>query len=113
MLINRKRISEAQNDSPAEKLESITQSAQADARNRLVRPSCLDISSEEDLQGYGQQVDHAVTFWSHELKSVEKSQLNFPVTPLKRGSPLFAKNTYFTNDITDSRLRHSEALESG
>lgn len=110
MHMNRKKISEAQNDSPYEQLESITQSAQADARNRLVRSSCLDVSSEEDLKSIGQQLDHAVTFWSHELKNVEKP--HFPVTPLKRGSPLFAKNTSFTNDITDSRVRHSEAHES-
>ena len=83
---------------------------QIEAKNRLVRPSCLSVKSKEDIRSMPGQLDHAVTFWSHELKMCERP--HFPVTPLKRGTPLFAKNTSFTNDITDSRVRHSEAQES-
>lgn len=110
MASERARIRELQNDSPHQELESTTQSAQIEAKNRLVRPSCLSVKSKEDIRSMPGQLDHVVTFWSHELKMCERP--HFPVTPLKRGSPLFAKNTSFTNDITDSRVRHSEAHES-
>ncbi|KAL7511128.1 hypothetical protein ACHAXN_008033 [Cyclotella atomus] len=58
----------------------------------------------------GQSSRHAITIWSHELKRNKKP--HFPVTPLKRGFPLFAKSSSFTNDIRDPRVSHSEAHES-
>ena len=97
-----------QNDSKNEVLESTAMSAQRHAMNRLVRPSCLNVSSQEDLKDMpGKDYSAAVTYWSHELKSLS-TKPNFPATPLKRGSPLFAKCTEFTNDITDSRVCHSD-----
>ncbi|KAL7461757.1 hypothetical protein ACHAXS_002165 [Conticribra weissflogii] len=104
------KIREQQNDSPYEKYESTAKSAQTHARDGLVRPSCLDISSENELKEMGAKVNReAVTYWSHELAVAGKP--HFPVTPLKRGSQLFSKCTSFTNTIEDSRLRHGEANE--
>ena len=103
---------ERHNDSANEVLESTSMSAQAHAINRIVRPSCLNVSSEEELKNMpGKDYSAAVTYWSHELKSLSLKP-NFPATPLKRGSPLFAKCTEFTNDITDSRIRHSDDVQS-
>ena len=46
----REKIWSQQNDSPYEKYESTATSAQTHAMNQLVRPSCLDVSSENDLK---------------------------------------------------------------
>mmetsp|Transcript_11008 Transcript_11008/g.20175 ORF Transcript_11008/g.20175 Transcript_11008/m.20175 type:complete len:154 (-) Transcript_11008:80-541(-) len=108
----REEVREKQNDSPYEKFESTAQSSQALAVKRLVRPSCLDVTSEKDLTKLadekGNNQNEAVTYWSHELIAGNKP--HFPVTPLNRGS-LFARCTSFSNDIEDSRLRHNEADE--
>lgn len=102
-----------QNDSPYEKVESTAASANYSAAERLVRPSCLNVTSEEELAKLapdkgGGQGNEAVTYWSHEVISGNKS--HFRVTRMKRGS-LFAKCTSFSNDIEDARLRHDDAVE--
>ena len=103
----REQIRELQNDSP-EVFESTCQSAYVDTKHRLVRSSPLDVTSQDSLKKMpGQSSRHAVTIWSHELKRNKKP--HFPVTPLKRGFPLFAKSSSFTNDIRDPRVSHSEA----
>lgn len=111
MQSERDLVWEQQNDSPYEKYKSTAQSSQNLAVKKLVRQSCLDAHSEEDLKklnsvGSGNQ-NEAVTYWSHELIACNKP--DFPDKPLKQGPPLFARSTSFTNDIKDSRLRHSEA----
>ncbi|KAL7549563.1 hypothetical protein ACHAWF_012834 [Thalassiosira exigua] len=110
----RSQVWERQNDSPYDvhvNYESTAKSSQHLAVERMVKPSCLDVCSEEDMKkmakGNSNQKE-AVTYWSHELVSCKP---HFPVTPLKRGSPLFARCTGFSNDIEDSRLRHDEADE--
>mmetsp|Transcript_5281 Transcript_5281/g.11571 ORF Transcript_5281/g.11571 Transcript_5281/m.11571 type:complete len:142 (-) Transcript_5281:1170-1595(-) len=106
----RLKIWEQQNDSPHEKYKSTAESAQTHARERLMHPSCLDVSSDIELKEMSAKVNReAVTYWSHELACVGKP--HFPLTPLKRGSPLFSKCTSFTNPIEDSRLQHCEAHE--
>jgi hypothetical protein len=106
----REQIRELQNDSPQEPLESNCQRAYADTKLRLVRSSPLDVRSQDDLKKMpGQSSPHTVTIWSHELKRNEKP--HFPVTPHRRGSPLFAKSTSFTNEIRDPRVSHSECHE--
>ncbi|KAL9181478.1 hypothetical protein ACHAXT_010283 [Thalassiosira profunda] len=106
----REQVREAQNDSPYERPESIAQSFSQNAVARLVMPSCLDVSSEEELQkltgGQNESQKEAVTYWSHELSSCHKA--HFATTPLSRGAPLFAKCTAFSNEIEDSRLHHNE-----
>ena len=95
-----------------EKHESTAQSSQVLAVKRLVRQSPLDVSSDTDLKKLADENGNkkeAVTYWSHELIACDKH--HFPVTPLKRGSPLFAKCTHFSNEIEDSRVRHNEADE--
>mmetsp|Transcript_38891 Transcript_38891/g.81348 ORF Transcript_38891/g.81348 Transcript_38891/m.81348 type:complete len:149 (+) Transcript_38891:72-518(+) len=109
----RQSVREKQNDSPYEKIESTAQSSQVLAVKRLVRPSCLDALSENDLHKLATNDENgeAVTYWSHELIAGNgNKKLHFPVTPLKRGS-LFARCTSFSNEIEDSRLRHNEADE--
>ncbi|KAL7530085.1 hypothetical protein ACHAXR_003300 [Thalassiosira sp. AJA248-18] len=110
----RREVQEKQNDSPYERHESTAQSSQALAK-RMVRPSCLDASSEKDLKKLTDETGNqkeAVTYWSHELVSCNKP--HFPVTPLNRGSPLFARCASFSNDIDDSRVRHkATANENG
>lgn len=109
----REEVWQRQNDSPHEELSSTAQASQTLAEKRLVRPSCLDVSSEKNLAQLvalkaGGENEEAVTYWSHEL--VHGNRPHFPVTPIKRHS-LFAKCTSFSNDIQDSRLRHNEADE--
>jgi len=103
----REEVMEKHNASLHEKIESATQSSQVFAMKRLVRPSCLDVS-ERDLSTLADKKrnnsNEAVTFWSHELMAGNKA--HFPVTLLKRSSP-FARCASFSNEIEDSRLRHS------
>jgi hypothetical protein len=110
MEAERKKIFELQNDSPNVALESTAMSAQIEATSRILRPSCLNVSSENDLKSMpGREHHDAVSYWSHELKTNQKP--HFPATGSKRGS-LFHKCTSFTNQIEDSRVRHSEAHET-
>ena len=78
-----------------EPLQSEAESMNIHATSRIVRPSCLNVSSEEDLNempGKAIGQDQAVTFWRAK-----------PGTQ----KPHF-KCTSFTNDIKDSRIRYSE-----
>jgi hypothetical protein len=100
-----------QNDSPHETLQSTAQSAYANASTFITKPSCLNVSSEKELEALaGNSNKEAVTYWSHELVNV--GQPHFPITRLKRDSPLFARCASFTNDIQDSRVQHSEDPDS-
>ena len=90
-------VRENQNDSKAERLESISRSSQISASGK----SCLDVSSENDLKDLArnqQRGAEAVTYWSHEFTS---NQAHFPVTPLNQGSSLFAMCTSFSKDTED------------
>jgi len=108
ILKEREEVMEKHNASLHDKIESTTQSSQVFSMKRLVRPSCLDVYSERDLRTFADKKrnnsNEAVTFWSHELMAGNKA--HFPATLLKRGSP-FARCASFSNDIEDSRLRHS------
>ena len=107
----REKIRAQKNDSPYEKNESTATLAQAFAVNYLTRSSCLNVSSEKDLETMpGKSNDEAITYWSHELKTCGKP--HFPVTSLKRGTPLFARCTSFSNDIENSQLRQSGGDET-
>lgn len=88
----RLEIEEQQNDSPFVPLESTAQSSQAHAAKRIVRPSCLDVSSEDELKKFSEKGNggekEAVTYWS-DLISQPNSTANAP--------PLFAKRTSFSH----------------
>ena len=76
-------------------LQSEAESMNIHATGRIVRPSCLNVSSEEDLKDMpGKAIGQAqaVTFWRAEPETQK---------------PHF-KCTSFTNDIKDSRIRYSE-----
>ena len=110
-IAQQEQVREKQNDSPYDPNQTTTaQDSQVLAKQRLVRPSVLNVSSEEELKklstGNGGQ-EHAVTYWSHELQNSRSSKPHFAVTPLQGPSP-FAKCTRFSNDIEDSRLQHNE-----
>jgi hypothetical protein len=76
----REKIRTQQNDSPKENLESTTMRTQALARKMLIRQSCLNVSSENDLKKMsGRNNRDAVTYWSYEKKS---NTPELPTTPL-------------------------------
>jgi hypothetical protein len=106
----REEILRQQNDSPNEMPESTATAANHCAKNRLFKPSVLDVSSEKDLKELVAEEqmkrEEAVTYWSHELMAGQKT--HFPVTALTLSSPLFARCASFSNDIEDSRVQHSE-----
>ncbi len=102
----REEILRQQNDSPSETPESTATAANICA---MSKSSFLDASSEQDakdLSANNMKREEAVTYWSHELIAGDKP--HFPVTSLTRSSPLFTRCASFTNEIEDSRVRHSE-----
>ena len=95
MLEKRLEIEEQQNDSPYVPHESTTQSSQAHAATRIAKPSCLDVSSEDELKkftekGNGREKE-AVTYWSDLI--ISGSQPNSTAN----APPLFAKRTSFSH----------------
>lgn len=104
----REEILRQQNDSPSETPESTATAANSCAM-KMSKSSFLDASSEQDakdLSANNMKREEAVTYWSHELIAGDKP--HFPVTSLTRSSPLFTRCASFTNEIEDSRVRHSE-----
>lgn len=106
----REEILRQQNDSPNETPESTATAANICAMKRLPKPTVSDAPSEKnakEMSANNMKREEAVTYWSHELIAGDKP--HFPVTSsLTRSSPLFARCASFTNEIEDSRVRHSE-----
>ncbi|KAL7487816.1 hypothetical protein ACHAW6_013407 [Cyclotella cf. meneghiniana] len=76
----REKIRAEQNDSPKDCFESTTMRTQALARNSLIRQSCLNVSSENDLEKMsGRNNRNAVTYWSYEEKSITSELPNTPL----------------------------------
>jgi len=105
--------------------ESTTQDAQKYAKSQITRPSCIDIGHEiakSTLASNGGEVnfsllatqdrevcnEDAVTHWSEKLKG---GSPDFPLSSVLSSVKPFARSSAFTNDIRDSRLRHSEAAD--
>ncbi len=110
-IAQQEEVRETQNDSPYDPNQTTTaQDSQELAKLRLVRPSVLNVTSEEELKKLSAETgnqEHAVTYWSHELQRSSKGKPHFAVTSMRDSSP-FAKCTQFSNDIEDSRLQHNE-----
>ena len=97
MLLQREEVARKQQDSPDNiPLESTAQHSQRQSKDWLSKetPEDIVVMRKDELS------KEAVTFWSHSL-------LNEAPHNGGTGS-LFDKNTTFSNDINDSRVRHTE-----
>ena len=95
MLLQREEVARKQQDSPDNiPLQSTAQHSQRQSKDWLSEENLEDIVMRKD-----QLSKETVTYWSHPL--LNESLLN-------GGAPLFGKDTVFSNDINDSRVRHTE-----
>ena len=96
MLLQREEVARKQQDSPDNiQLESTAQHSQRQSKDWLSKENPEDIVAmrKDELS------KESVTYWSHPLLNEASHD---------RGAPLFGKDTVFSNDINDSRVRHTE-----
>ena len=100
MLLQREAVARKQQDSPDNiLLESTAQHSQRQSNDWLSKETPEDIVAGKDDLSKDQLSKETVTYWSTQLLNEASHD---------RGAPLFGKDTVFSNDINDSRVRHTE-----